>query len=139
MKAILTLFMVFQASFAMFSQTEEPLKPKGPSRIQFVESPKDAQALASQDIADKTAVLYLQGGFAAIAFTQADKNFEKKYRVKYIDLGCVSPDHKIVDAYNSVIFEELSRVYGKSWQNEIRKGVIGFTKSKSVKVVEAKR
>lgn len=140
MKTILTLFAFFHASFAMFSQTEViPLKPEGPSRIRFVESPKEAEALARQDIAQKTPVLYLQGGFAGIAFTAADKKFEQKFHVKYVDLGCVGPDSKITGAYNTIIFTQLSKDFGKSWQNEIRNGVIGFTKSKSVKPIKAKR
>lgn len=81
---------------------------------------------AKSDISNKTVFLFLQGGVAPKRYT-TDEAFEIKYGIYFQDFGDVmSTDKKCVIEYNSIVFDYLTKKYGKQWAKEIRRDVIGF-------------
>lgn len=81
---------------------------------------------ALADIKAGKARLAVQGGIAAVYFA-SDKVFLDKYKVGYDILGCVMPDSvDCLATYNQTIFDHLNTNFGKGWQREVRKDVIGL-------------
>ena len=72
------------------------------------------------------AVLYLQGGISPISYS-TDTVFEKKYGVKYSDLGCVreAPMGCYI-LYNQTVFSYLDKKFGVTWRKKVRKDVFGI-------------
>jgi hypothetical protein len=81
---------------------------------------------ALRDIRKGRAMLLVQGGEAPVLYTK-DKDFLQKYKIGYDVFGCVAPaDEEYLKLYNQTIFEYLDRTFGKAWQKDVRKDVIGF-------------
>lgn len=81
---------------------------------------------ALADIKAGKARLAVQGGIAAVYFA-SDKVFLDKYKVGYDILGCVMPASvECLKTYNQTIFDHLNTNFGKGWQREVRKDVIGL-------------
>lgn len=81
---------------------------------------------ALNDIEAKKPTILLQGGIVSV-IKIADRDFEKKYKIPFRDLGCVVPDKiECLIAYNKTIFEYLDKINGKEWRKEIRKDAIGL-------------
>jgi hypothetical protein len=81
---------------------------------------------ALDDIAEKKPTILLQGGIVSV-IKITDKDFEKKYKIPFRDLGCVIPDKiECLIAYNRTIFEYMDKTNGKEWRKEIRKDAIGL-------------
>lgn len=81
---------------------------------------------ALKDIQNNSPSILMQGGIVSV-IKASDKDFEKKYKVSFWDLGCVvSDDIECLIAYNKTVFEYLDKTVGKEWRREIRKDVIGF-------------
>ena len=80
------------------------------------------------DIDNKTIILFLESGEVPKVYAN-DKNFENKYGIYFYDFGDVGmPDYKCVIKYNYLVFDYLTKVYGKRWKKEIRKDIIGLSK-----------
>ncbi len=124
MKKIFAIIWVSILPAIGFSQHEKT-PADGASQLKFIKKPEEAAALAQKDIKNQTAFLLVQGGFAPVVYAQ-DKNFEKVYRVRFSDFGCVSPNPKLVKAYNTEIFKHLTKKFGKKWLAQCRKDVIGL-------------
>ena len=78
------------------------------------------------DIKSQQATILIQGGIVSV-IKMADRDFEKKFKISFRDLGCVIPDKiECLIAYNQAIFEYLDKTYGKEWRKEIRKDAIGL-------------
>lgn len=84
-----------------------------------------AGELAKEDIKNKKINLFLVGGIAPVVYT-TDKEFEEKYKIVYVDYGCISPKLNCLINYNETVFNYLNQEYGKKWRKEIRKDVIGL-------------
>ena len=81
---------------------------------------------ALEDIQSKKPTILLQGGIVSV-IKIADRDFEKKYKIPFRDLGCVVPDKiECLIAYNKTIFEYLDKINGKQWRKEIRQDAIGL-------------
>jgi hypothetical protein len=78
---------------------------------------------AYKDIAKGKPKIILSGGIAPIANSEADFKFERRYGIKYDDLGCVAPADSCIAEYNKVIFAYLDKRFGRKWRSEVRKDV----------------
>ena len=59
--------------------------------------------------------------------SQKDKEFQKKYHVKFFSQGCTHLGENENEAgYNQVIFEYLDQKYGDEWRLELPNDAIGF-------------
>jgi len=74
----------------------------------------------------KKTKLLLIGGEAPIIYS-SQRKFERKYKVRYYDFGCLAPYKQCVISYNETIFDYLNKKYGVKWRIEIRNDVIGFS------------
>lgn len=83
------------------------------------------QDIAQSDIRNQRQRLLLVGGIAPVVCIYQNR-FEKKYKVKYHDFGCIAPNHECITKYNQIIFKYLDKKYGKKWRKEVRKDVIGL-------------
>jgi hypothetical protein len=81
---------------------------------------------AENDIKISEIKVLLIGGIAPIANSKQDNRFEKKYRVKYYDFGCIADNYDCIEDYNKVIFKYLDSNFGKTWRKTIRNDVIGL-------------
>ena len=80
---------------------------------------------ALADIKDRHPKLMLISGIAPVHI-KGQENFEKKYKVKYHEFGCIAPIKTCVLMYNKVIFEYLDKKFGKKWRNDVRADVLGL-------------
>ncbi len=67
--------------------------------------------------------LLLIGSVAPIVNSSADKRFEKKYGIKYLDFGCTPPIEECIKIYNEQIFELMDKKYGTEWRKKARSDV----------------
>ncbi len=81
--------------------------------------------IALSDIEKGKPRLLLAGGIAPVVEFGQEK-FEKEYGVEYYEYGCISPPTECMNQYNKVIFEYLTKKYGRKWKGKIRRDVIGL-------------
>jgi hypothetical protein len=81
--------------------------------------------VAALHIKENKPKLILVSGISPIIYS-TDNKFEKKFKVKYSEFGCLSPSKECVIQYNKTIFEYLDKKYGGKWRKEVRKDVIGL-------------
>lgn len=116
-KATLHLFIVlillFLVNVNVFAQKKEAGKCEKSS------------LLAKIDIKKEKICFMLQGGIAPI-YKPGQEVFEKKYKVTYLDLGCVVPTTLCIEHYNAEVAKYLDLKYGKQWRKEVRKDVLGI-------------
>jgi hypothetical protein len=80
---------------------------------------------AKKDIENRKPKLLLFGSIAPIIYKNQEK-FEKKYKIKYEDFGCMPPQMECIEAYNQFIFEYLDKTFGKKWRKDVREDVCFF-------------
>lgn len=78
---------------------------------------------AQADIKKGNVKFLIMGGFASKHY-EGDKPFEKKYKIKYYQFGCVLPSNISIADYNKVVADYMDGKYGKAWRNEVRKDVV---------------
>ena len=86
---------------------------------------KDIVSFANEDIKRNQITLFVQGGIAPI-ISKNDPIFEKKYKIKYNDLGCIG--NKCTELYNQTIFDHLTKVFGNRWIKTVQTNTVGFKK-----------
>jgi len=79
--------------------------------------------LAHTDISKGKIKLLIMGGFAPKHY-EGEAVFEKKYKIKYYQFGCVLPESISIADYNKVVANYLDGKYGKGWRKEVRKDVV---------------
>jgi len=111
--------------------SDEELNHSTASKIRWADTITCAQIdkWVKSDIKSKTIFLFLTGGIAPAVYT-TDQKFEDKYGIYYFDFGDSSPDYKCVIKYNDMVFDYLTKVYGKKWKREVRKDIIGLSEWK---------
>lgn len=72
--------------------------------------------MARRDLQVDSMKLFFVSGFAGYEKTENDRKFERLFRVKFIDLGCVDPG-VCREEYNREIAGFLDRRYGKRWHD----------------------
>jgi hypothetical protein len=77
------------------------------------------------DIKKGKAKLLLSGGHAPFYYN-GQENFEKKYKIRYYDFGCIGIPRECTKSYNKQVFDYLDNKYGKIWRGEVRSDVVGF-------------
>jgi hypothetical protein len=88
--------------------------------------------LATYDVQHGTIMLFCGVAFAPMAPMQRDKDFEKKYNVRYYIVGDFLPSSVAqMTSYNMVVADYLDRKYGKGWRLEIRHDVLGLMQKKA--------
>ena len=65
-------------------------------------------------------------GFGRMNKSRQDKRFERKYKVKYVDLNSNHIPIECAERYNKGVFLRLDLKYGVSWRKKIRDGAIGI-------------
>jgi len=79
--------------------------------------------LAQTDISKGKIKFLIRGGFAPKHY-EGEAVFEKKYKIKYYQFGCVLPESISIADYNKVVANYLDGNYGKGWRKEVRKDVV---------------
>ena len=77
------------------------------------------------EINNKTPKLVIVGGIVR-ASKPGDAKFAKKYKIQFIDTGCVIENSDCIAAYNKVTFAFLDRKYGKKWRKQVRQDLLGL-------------
>jgi len=73
--------------------------------------------------------LYIFGGIAPVANSKRDSRFEKKFKIKYLDLGCGAKIMECILEYNNYVFSVLNIRYGNKWRKNIRSDVEGLNEN----------
>jgi hypothetical protein len=81
--------------------------------------------IAESDIRNKKPRLFLNGGIAPTVYFE-DTKIEKKFKFKYEDFGCLSPEKECLVQYNETIFGYFDKIYGLSWRNQVRQDIVGL-------------
>jgi len=84
-----------------------------------------SRKLATVDTKAGNLKFLLRGGIVS-TYRKGQEVFEKKYRLKYYDFGCVMPSNISIDDYNKIVAGYLDKKFGLSWRNEVRKDVVGI-------------
>ncbi len=92
------------------------------------ENCKYDKVAAQSDIAKKTIKFFCYGSIVPVAISKQDKEFERKYNIKYIQLGCRPFSFDCMKQYNQTIEKHLDEKYGISWRTNPRKDIYGVTK-----------
>lgn len=117
MKTIVTFLFVLLMSVSTYAQ-EKNITP---------------QQKLQTDSKKGTVTLYILGGIVSKA-TPVDKGFQKKYKVKYHDFGCVAPENlDYYTDYNLLVLQYLKKKFGTKWEKDIRKDILGWEKWKPKK------
>jgi len=83
------------------------------------------------DLENNTIQLYFIGGIASRA-TDKDAEFVSKYQATYHDFGCTPPPFLTeYSDYNILVLNYLTEKFGKDWEKDIRKDILGWDKWKS--------
>lgn len=129
MKFYFILILLVIQTFFGFGQTriisDGEYSSSGAINLMFATSKQEAVDLANKDINQDLPFFFIQSRIAPVVY-ETDKLFENEFKVFYFEQGCIGPDLYLMIEYNKTIFQYLSIKYGKKWQNEIRKDVIGF-------------
>lgn len=75
-------------------------------------------ARAFHDI-EKDSINFPLGGFVTPSITRNDRDFQKKYHVRYAMFGCIMDASPCEHFYNNVVFEYLDKKYGREWRNSV--------------------
>ena len=82
--------------------------------------------IAEIDIKNSNPRLLLVGGIAPTIYTNQRK-FERKYKIKYYDYGClISVPEEKMEEYNKAVFLYLDAKYGNKWRESVRPDVLGL-------------
>jgi hypothetical protein len=82
---------------------------------------------AKKDLKNGKPLIWFPGGIVGCDFSsEADRKFQKKYRVRFVSPGCSRCGDEDPEAYNEVIFQHMDQTYGKGWRNELRMDAEGF-------------
>ncbi len=98
----------------------------------FLTDCEKAGSIAENDIKENRIFLLIVGGIASRVYT-TDTLFEEKYSAKYHDFGCTSPQESCLLKYNWVVFDYLTKKFGKSWTRKVRNDVVGIGTWKKLK------
>ena len=99
--------------------TAVQLNAQGDSCIKF------NREKALLEIKNKSPKIVIVGGIIRAARPGDDK-FAKKFKIQFIDTGCVMENTDCIAAYNKATFEYLDKKYGKKWRKYSRKDLIGL-------------
>ncbi len=83
---------------------------------------EESKTQAKTDLKNGKISFMLQGGIAPI-YVKGQEVFEKKYKLSYLDLGCMVPANLCLEHYNAEVAKYLDQKYGKVWRKEVRKDV----------------
>jgi len=81
--------------------------------------------LANADIKKGHVKFFLQGGIVS-TYKKGQEVFEKKYKLKYADLGCVMPNNLSIADYNKTVALYMDKKFGFGWRVDVRKDVSGI-------------
>lgn len=91
----------------------------------LIVSPKDK---FKQDLQSKKLTVYLMGGIVSV-IKEKDLEFQKQFKINYHDFGCTPPiDLEFYENYNRLVFEYLSKEYGKDWTASANQNAFGLKK-----------
>lgn len=77
---------------------------------------------ARKDIDTRSIHLVMNSGIVGLSLTEKDREFEKKYGVRYDIRGCTDGEpEKCLDEYYRIVLRYLDSRYGMSWRNEANK------------------
>lgn len=81
--------------------------------------------LAQRDINKGNIKFIIQSGIVS-GYKKGQQLFEKKYKIKYSDLGCVIPKNLSIVDYNKTVAIYMDKKYGLGWRVDVRKDVAGI-------------
>jgi hypothetical protein len=84
----------------------------------------ESRRTAIADLKKNKVVFMIQGGIVSTR-VKGQERFEKKFKVHYLDLGCVVPAGLCIESYNQEVSKHLDRLYGKLWRKEVRTDIKG--------------
>lgn len=81
--------------------------------------------LAQTDIRKGNIKFLLMGGIFS-SVKKGQQVFEKKYKIKYSDFGCVMPSGLSIPDYNNIVALYMDKKFGKGWRGSVRRDVMGI-------------
>ena len=87
--------------------------------------PKYNKGAAMLALKKNTPKVVIVGGIVR-AIKPGDTKFAKKYKIQFIDTGCVIENTDCIVEFNKVTFAFLDRKYGKKWRKQIRQDLLGL-------------
>lgn len=125
MRQLIILFILFSSITRLYCQSQ----PKTDSLIfSQIEKCEHNKASAESDITKETVKFFCYGSIVPVAMSKQDKQFERKYNIKYIQLGCRPFSFDCMKQYNQTIEKYLDEKYGISWRTNPREDIYGVTK-----------
>ena len=86
---------------------------------------KFSKANAIKAIQDKLPRIVIVGGVMRAA-RPGDDEFAEKYKIQFIDTGCVIESGNCIAEFNKITFAYLDKRYGKRWRKHIRQDLLGL-------------
>ncbi|MFC3559298.1 FEKKY domain-containing protein [Pedobacter jamesrossensis] len=81
--------------------------------------------LAKADIKNGNIKFLLRGGIVS-SVKKGQEIFEKKYKIKYSDFGCVMPSGLSIEDYNKTVAIYMDKIFGIGWRVDVRRDVQGI-------------
>lgn len=100
-------------------------KRAGPKSIVVRTVCNEEQATLDWKKKDVKPIIWYGFGRMDRDISQDDKRFEKKYKVKYVDLNIIRIPIECAERFNRGVFIELDLKHGVSWRKKINSSVIG--------------
>ena len=101
-------------------------KRKNPKSIVIEGKCEINKEKAVKDWRNGTPKLYLSSGIAPVGNSKKDNKFEKKYKVKYVELGCEGKIYECISEYNFYIIKILDIEYQGKWRKTKREQIVGI-------------
>lgn len=129
MKSILLLYtLLLLTNATSFGQKKDSVYNKKPILAQSAK--ESAKQKFEQDLNTKNIKIYLLGGIISV-ITKEDLEFEKNYKMRYYDFGCMPPaNFEMFEKYNQLVFDYLLKEHGKNWISSTNQNAFGFLKWK---------
>ena len=101
-------------------------KRKNPKSIVIQGKCEINKEKAKKDWKNGTPKLYLSSGIAPVGNSKKDNKFEKKYKVKYVELGCERKIYECISEYNFYMIKILDIQYERKWRKMKREEIVGI-------------
>ncbi|MFK7050411.1 hypothetical protein FLACOL_00507 [Flavobacterium columnare] len=104
---------MYKILFLLFSITcfgQNNFETDTNSKIAFADSQLEAESIAIRDIKNNNISIFIENNPSPIIYS-SDKDFEKKFNIKFILQGCTSSKYAV--NYNYIIFNFFLKTFDK--------------------------
>jgi len=121
MKIITAILFILSFTFSYAQETSRSETTKAQPFRQI--KPEDKFA---SDLQKNSFTIYTVGGLKPYDH-KAIEAFQKNYNVTYQNFGCIAPGNMdYYEKYNLLVFQHLTKTWGREWEKGIKDNSIGF-------------